>query len=221
MNDLRVFQNTEFGEIEVVVIEGKEYFPATQCARLLGYVEPQSAIRQHCKADGCVKHTGVSITVNQHGKRTEQIVEKKYINEGNLYRLIAHSKLPQAERFERWVFDEVLPSIRKTGGYGKLDIQQIVATTTCEVMKQIMPIVKTMVQSAADTINPPEPRRPKRSNKRMSKISRLHPEIQNAVVDMLVGGRYTYEEIAAWLRKKGVSVSLSALSRYYGHLKET
>ena len=64
-----------------------------------------------------MKHEVVSKTTNQHGKTTEQLVEMKFITEGNVYRLITHSKLPNAERFEAWVFDDVLPTIRKHGAY--------------------------------------------------------------------------------------------------------
>lgn len=116
MQDL-IFNNSEFGELDLLVVEDKVYFPATQCARALGYSNPRDAIRRHCKSEGVVKHDGVSHTTNQHNATTQQITEIKYISEGNLYRLIAHSKLPTAERFERWVFDEVLPTIHKTGGY--------------------------------------------------------------------------------------------------------
>lgn len=64
-----------------------------------------------------MKREGVYSTTNQHGVTTEQAVEANYIPEGDVYRLIIRSNLPSAERFERWVFDEVLPSIRKHGGY--------------------------------------------------------------------------------------------------------
>ena len=116
-NNLQVFKNTEFGELGVLVIDGKEYFPASECARILGYSNPRDAILRHCKSAGVVKHDGVSLTTNQYGISTEQMVEKTYITEGNLYRLIIRSKLPAAERFERWIFDEVLPTIRKHGLY--------------------------------------------------------------------------------------------------------
>lgn len=116
MQDL-IFENSEFGELDLLIVEDKVYFPATQCARVLGYSNPYDAIKRHCKRDGVVKHEGVSYTTNQHNSTTQQVTEIKYISEGNLYRLIAHSKLPTAERFERWVFDEVLPTIHKTGGY--------------------------------------------------------------------------------------------------------
>lgn len=115
MNDLQIFRNSEFGELEVLLIDGKEYFPASECATILGYSNPHDAISRHCR--GVAKHEGVSKTTNQYGVSTEQIVEKNFIPEGDLYRLIIRSKLPSAERFERWVFDEVIPSIRKHGAY--------------------------------------------------------------------------------------------------------
>lgn len=116
-NQPQLFEHQEFGTLEVLMLESKPYFPATVCGKLLGYSNPQDAVRRHCKPDGCVKHAGVSITTNQHGTATSQPVEKTYISEGNLYRLIIRSKLPTAERFERFVFDEVLPSIRQHGAY--------------------------------------------------------------------------------------------------------
>lgn len=115
MNNIKTFENTEFGSLEVVLIEGKPYFPATECAKILGYSDADQAVRRHCAHPS--KRRVVSKTTNQYGKTSEQEVEKNYIPEGDLYRLIIRSKLPAAERFERWVFDEVLPSIRQTGGY--------------------------------------------------------------------------------------------------------
>ncbi len=108
MNEVTIFENTEFGKLEIVVIDGKEYFPAHQCAKILGYSNPRDAVKRHCKAEGVVKYD----TPTSSG-----IQSINFINEGNLYRLIVSSKLPSAEEFERWVFDEVLPTIRKTGSY--------------------------------------------------------------------------------------------------------
>ena len=106
MKEIQVFNNIEFGEIRTAEIEGKPYFMATDIAKALGYSRPNDAISAHCRAT--VKHsTPIS------GK----MQEVNFIPEGDVYRLIARSKLPQAEKFEKWVFDEVLPSIRKTGGY--------------------------------------------------------------------------------------------------------
>jgi toxin-antitoxin system, toxin component, bro family len=109
MNELQIFKSEKFGEIEILIENGREYFPATEVAKILGYKDPNKAINTHCKKDGWV----IRPVIDRLG-RTQ---EKKFINEGNLYRLITKSNLPQAEVFESWVFDEVLPSIRKTGMY--------------------------------------------------------------------------------------------------------
>ena len=107
-NELTVFENEKFGKLEVLVENGKEYFPAKEIATMLGYKDPLKAINTHCKEKGWV----IRPVLTKGGKQ-----DRKFINEGNLYRLIAKSNLPQAEIFESWVFDEVLPTIRKTGMY--------------------------------------------------------------------------------------------------------
>ena len=100
-------------KLEIYVDENKkEWFPANEIATILGYKNPQEAIRKHCNINGCVNRSVIANT--GFGNSTQQ---KKYINEGNLYRLITKSKLLEAEKFETWVFDEVLPMIRKTGAY--------------------------------------------------------------------------------------------------------
>nr|DAM69031.1 MAG TPA: repressor domain protein [Caudoviricetes sp.] len=106
MNELQIFNNEEFGEVRMAEINGKPYFVATDVATALGYTNPRKAISDHCK--GVTKRdTPTSSGVQQ----------MSYINEGDLYRLIMKSKLPSAEKFEKWVMEEVLPSIRKNGGY--------------------------------------------------------------------------------------------------------
>ena len=106
MNNLMTFENSEFGAVRTVEVEGKTYFVANDVAKALGYKRPADAITAHCK--GSVKHRYLTDGGEQ---------ELKIIPEGDLYRLISHSKLESAERFESWVFDEVLPAIRKHGMY--------------------------------------------------------------------------------------------------------
>lgn len=108
MQDLQIFQNTQFGNLEILTIEDKEWFPAIKVAELLGYTNPRDAVNRHTKQKGVANHDVLSNGGMQN---------KKFIDEGNLYRLITKSKLPQAEQFEEWVFEEVIPSIRKTGNY--------------------------------------------------------------------------------------------------------
>src|SRR5690625_4406962 len=109
MEELKVFNHKEFGELEILIIDGKEYFPATDVASKLGYAKPHNAIDRHCRKDGSL-FRGVTDSLGRKQK-------KKFIDEGNLYRLIVGSELPEAEKFESWVFDEVLPTIRKHGAY--------------------------------------------------------------------------------------------------------
>ena len=107
MNDgMLTVSNSEFGKLDILVEDGKELFPATECARILGYTNPQRAIREHCK--------GVNNLVTPYSKGTQK---KNFITEGDLWRLIIRSRLPAAQKFEKWLFDEVLPEIRRTGGY--------------------------------------------------------------------------------------------------------
>ena len=116
-NETQTFYHKEFGEIGVIVENDKFYFPATKCAEILGYTNPHAAVIRHCVRDGLLKREGVSTKTNQFGKTSQQPNTSNYISEGNLYRLIIRSKLESAQRFESWVFDEVLPSIRKHGAY--------------------------------------------------------------------------------------------------------
>lgn len=108
MNELKIFENKEFGSVRTLEIDGKPYFCGSDVASALGYSNPRKAILDHCK--------GVT---KRDTPTTSGIQSMSYIPEGDIYRLIARSKLPTAEKFESWVFDEVLPSIRKHGMYAK------------------------------------------------------------------------------------------------------
>lgn len=106
-NELQVFNNAEFGQVRTLVEDDKILFCANDVAKALGYKIPKDAVKQHCR--GTVKH----LLTDSLGREQET----NFIPEGDVYRLIIRSKLPAAEKFESWVFDEVLPSIRKTGSY--------------------------------------------------------------------------------------------------------
>ena len=107
--NVQAFHSSEFGTIEILMLDGKLYFPAAECATILGYTKPHNAVERHCRYS---LKRGVP-----HPQSPEKTIEKIFIPEGDLYRLIIRSKLPAAERFEHWVFDEVLPCIRKYGTY--------------------------------------------------------------------------------------------------------
>lgn len=110
MADLQIFENEQFGQIRTVEGDGKVMFCGKDVAAALGYVKTADAIRTHCKGV-CELET----------PSCGGVQKMKYITEGDLYRLITHSRLPEAEKFERWVFDEVLPSIRRHGAYMTAD----------------------------------------------------------------------------------------------------
>ena len=131
---MQQFHSAEFGSLEILTIDSKPYFPATECAVILGYTNAPDAVRRHCTKDGCVKHA----VIDKLGRKQE----KRYITEGNLYRLIIRSKLPAAERFERWVFDEVLPTIRKYGAYATDD--------TLDEMLRNPKFAKTLIRKLAE-----------------------------------------------------------------------
>ncbi|MCM1579304.1 MAG: hypothetical protein NC078_10945 [Ruminococcus sp.] len=219
MNDLKIFSNSEFGELGVMLIDGHEYFPATQCAKVLGYKDPCKAIKQHCKSEGWVIRPGVSYTTNQHGVTTQQVTEIKYINEGNLYRLIVSSKLPAAEKFERWVFDEVLPSIRKNGGYGGVDIERVITAmataVALEIMKQVMPAVMGAgsVPQVPTVWEEPLPKERKRK-KPTGIIWKLAPEIRRTVDEML-RANMSYKDVQTFLSLNGIGISQAAICNYY------
>ena len=107
-NKIQIFNNEEFGEVRTLNEDGKIYFVASDIAKRLGYMKPANAISAHCR------YTLKRSIPHPQGKGT---LDVNVIPESDVYRLITHSKLPTAERFEKWVFDEVLPSIRKTGSY--------------------------------------------------------------------------------------------------------
>lgn len=203
MNEMQVFQNSEFGELGVLEIEGKPYFPATACAKMLGYANPRDAIGRHCVEDGVVKHD----VIDNLG-RTQST---KFITEGNLYRLIVHSKLPGAERFEKWVFDEVLPTIRRTGGYGNQAALGTVVEQLTQVTAALMQVASIMATASRESAVMEEPKRRKKAT---SIIDRLDVEARKEVEAMICSGQYTYMEIAQHLADCGIKISVTSVWRY-------
>ena len=108
-NMIQTFVNEEFGSLRTLEENGKILFCGKDVATALGYSNTKDAIKRHCRWG--VKHA------LPHPQSPNKTIEMFFIPEGDVYRLIAHSRLPAAERFEEWIFDEVLPTIRRTGGY--------------------------------------------------------------------------------------------------------
>lgn len=109
MNELQVFVNNQFGEIRTVVIDNEPWFVGKDIAEALGYKKPLNAIVTHVDKDDSLKQG----LIDKLGRQQEGI----FVNESGLYALIFGSKLPSAKEFKRWVTSEILPQIRKSGGY--------------------------------------------------------------------------------------------------------
>lgn len=105
-NDITVFDNPEFGSIRTLEIEGQPFWVAADVTRILGYKKNDQAVKQHCE------HPLKRGVLTRTGEK-----QAYFIPECDLYRLIVHSKLKSARRFEKWIFEEVLPQIRRTGSY--------------------------------------------------------------------------------------------------------
>lgn len=107
MNDMKIFENSEFGAVRVVDVNGEPWFVARDVASALGYVDTTQAIRMHCEKANDFR--GVEMTATA--------TPMKIIPEEDVYALIFGSRLESAKQFRRWICDEVLPTIRKHGGY--------------------------------------------------------------------------------------------------------
>ena len=113
MRTLVITEHPEFGKVRTVEAGGRVWFCARDVASALGYANPKDAVNRHCRPKGVRIHDLLTAGGRQ---------KVKFIDEGNLYRLMACSRLPSAERFESWIFDELVPRTLKEGGY-LLDIK--------------------------------------------------------------------------------------------------
>lgn len=141
MNKIKIFQNQEFGAIRTISNEqGDVMFCGRDVAAALGYKKPEWAIATHVEADDSAKR-GV---IDSLGREQQAI----FINESGLYALILSSKLPSARRFKHWVTSEVLPSIRREGGYLVARPEE----TDEEVLARGILVMQTTLQRRADEI---------------------------------------------------------------------
>ena len=191
--DIQVFNNEQFGALRTYEEDGQILFCGKDVAKALGYKNPNKAIGDHCR--GITKRYPIQDSLG----RTQEAV---FITEPDLYRLITHSKLPTAEKFERWVFEEVLPAIRRTGGY--------MVAKQDETPEQIM---ARAVLVAQDTIE-----RQKRE------IAELKPKALFADAVAASDGTCLVCELAKMLKQNGVNMGqnrLFAWMREHGYLGKT
>ena len=140
--NLKIFSNEKFGEVRTVLINDKVYFVGKDVANSLGYSNPRDAIRRHCK--GVVKHDSF--------KDGGNLIS--LIPEGDVYRLIMKSKLESAQEFESWVMDEVLPTIRQTGGYIPINNEM----SDAEIMAKALMIAQETINKKDELIKNIQPK---------------------------------------------------------------
>lgn len=131
MEEIKIFNSPQFGEIRTIEVSGQPYFVGNDVALALGYAKPRNAIMQHVDNEDALKR---GIPDNQGFTQ-----ETTLINESGVYSLVFSSKLPTAKAFKKWVTSEVLPTIRKTGGY--------LATKQDDTPEEIMARALTIAQA--------------------------------------------------------------------------
>lgn len=109
MNELKIFESSEFGKVRTVLVNDEPFFVGKDVAEVLGYSKPRNAISSHVEKDDALKQ-GVTDELGR-------VQEMTLINESGLYSLILSSKMPRAREFKHWVTSEILPSIRRHGLY--------------------------------------------------------------------------------------------------------
>ena len=151
MSAIQIFNNPQFGAVRVLEIEGKTYFVGIDVTRALGYKNVNDAITRHCK--GCVKY---AVPDNQGVSQMTNVIP-----EGDIYRLAAKSELPGAEVFESWIFDEVLPSIRKHGSSvvsNQDDTPELIMARALQVAQATLERHKLQLEQANSTIKEQSPK---------------------------------------------------------------
>ena len=150
--EIQIFKNEQFGEIRTMVDEkGEPWFVGKDVARRLGYINHRKALRDHVDEED--RKDGVTIR-DSIGRDQEAA----FINESGLYSLVLASKLPQAKAFKRWVTAEVLPQIRKTGGYIPLKDQEGRELSDLEIMCRAMMIMKKSIEQKEQLIADLQPK---------------------------------------------------------------
>lgn len=221
---LQVFNHEQFGDVRIIEEDGKILFCGKDVAKALGYAKPRNAINTHCR--GALKRgVGVQTGVKADGSPAIQHIEAIFIPEGDLYRLITHSKLPAAERFEKWVFDEVLPTIRKTGGYGQpVDMElltQVIAQTVRATVMELLPYI-AHGQRTSDVSARMMNRTSPAAFRRPTIIQRMSAEQRDELADMIFEDAYSYSAISRYfLEQYGIRMSIATICGYANALKAT
>lgn len=185
MNKLQIFKNAEFGEVRVVEHEGQPCFVASDVAKALGYEKPNNAVNEHCKK------------VNKFSyPNSGQLQPYNIIPESDVYRLVMRSNLPKAIEFQDWICEEVIPSLRKTGGY--------MLTKADDTPESIMARAVLVAQETIERLK-------SHTEKLESRVEEMRPKelfadsVSASESSILVG------QLAALLKQNGVNIGQNRL----------
>ena len=187
MTDLQIFKNPDFGEIRTIEREGEPWFVGKDVAAALGYSNTRDALDRHVDIDD--KNT----VVNPDGNRGNP--NMTIINESGLYSLVLSSKLPTAKKFKRWITSEVIPSIRKHGGY-----------LTPDKLEEVLLKPDTLIQLAQNLKAEQEKRMALEVKMEEQKPKVLFAEsVEAAKTSILIG------ELAKLLKQNGINIGQNRL----------
>lgn len=182
MNELQVFKNPEFGQVRTMVINNEPWFVGRDIATALGYKDPVNALKAHVDEED----KGVAKCHTLGGTQ-----ELKIINESGVYSLILSSKLPTAKKFKRWVTNEVLPAIRKHGGY-----------LTPDKVEEVLLNPDTLIRLATEL--------------KAEREARKHAELEAASAKQLIGELKPKADYTDRILSSKGTVPTTAIAKDYG-----
>lgn len=197
MNELQIFKNEEFGEIRTIEVNNQPWFVGKDVADILGYRNGSRDINNHVEEEDRLKYQ-----IGTAGQLREQTL----INESGLYSLILSSKLSKAKEFKRWVTSDVLPTIRKTGGY----INGSEAMSDSEIMAKALLVAQKTIEANKEKIN-----QLMSDNERMKPKALFADAVANSDGTILIG------ELAKLIKQNGYDIGqkrLFAWMRENGYL---
>ncbi|MGL4453774.1 MAG: phage antirepressor [Sarcina sp.] len=145
MNEIKIFSNELFGDIRVIEKENEAWFVGKDVAERLGYKDTSDAIKKHIDDEDFIVGELPTIKGNRSAK---------FINESGLYSLVLSSKLESAKQFKRWITKEVIPQIRKTGGYIPIDNNM----SDSEIMAKALIVAQNTINKKNEIIETMQPK---------------------------------------------------------------
>nr|DAP88439.1 MAG TPA: repressor domain protein [Caudoviricetes sp.] len=221
VQNLKVFENEEFGQVRATTIKNEPWFVGKDIATVLGYRDVSSAILSHVDEEDRVNSKTQGCFAVELGQRGSWL-----INESGLYSLILSSKLPNAKKFKRWVTSEVLPSIRKTGGYIPVAEDEDDATIMAKALLVAQKTIDNKNKELEVKTKELEDKNRFINQIAASKNSLLVREVAKIISKsdskILIGERRLYEKLRewGWVHNKGTEPKQYALDRGYLEVQE-